>query len=101
MDWTKSPNSSPTSVPTNPPERGMARAFWAVCLWLASAAPGWALDFNSYHSQEDIDAYMREAARQHPDLVHFHFLGYSQRGREIDYVVLAKGDPETLPAIYL
>jgi predicted deacylase len=73
----------------------------ALLLWLASSSHALALDFGHYHSQEEINAYLADTARQNPDLVHFRMLGYSEQGRETDYVVLASGDPETLPALYL
>jgi len=78
----------------------MVRPLWGLLLWLLSAPPLWALDFNHYHTEQDISAYLHEVASDHRDFAHFHVLGYSQHGREIDYLVLAKGDPDALPAIY-
>jgi predicted deacylase len=79
----------------------MTRALWAVLFWLVSASNLWAIDFNKYHSQEEINSYLKQVAADHPDIARFHFLGYSQRGRDINYVVIAKGDAEAMPAIYL
>ena len=70
----------------------------ALCAW---AQPLLALDFDRYHSQEEINAFMRDTARAAPEFARFHTLGYSEQGREIDYLVLAKGDPDALPAVYL
>lgn len=70
---------------------------WFACL----PAIAQAIDFSHYHSQEEINGYLHQVARERPDLVHFHKLGYSEQGREINYVVIAKGDAEQLPAIYL
>lgn len=79
----------------------MSKALWAVLFWLVSATDLWAIDFTRYHSQEEINDYLKEVERDHPEIAKHHLLGYSQRGRDILYVVLAKGDPETMPAIYL
>ncbi len=79
----------------------MSRALWAVLFWLVSATDLWAIGFDRYHSQEEINSYLKEVAAEHPEIAHFHFLGYSQRGRDINYLVLAKGDPDAVPAIYL
>ena len=79
----------------------MSRALWAVLFWLVSASDLWAIDFTRYHSQEEINSYLKEVATAHPELAHFHLLGYSQRGREVNYLVLSKGDADALPAIYL
>lgn len=79
----------------------MSRALWAVLCWLVSATDLWAIDFTRYHTQEEINGYLKEVATTHPELAHMHFLGYSQRGRDINYLVLTKGDPDALPAIYL
>lgn len=79
----------------------MSRALWAVLFWLVSASDLWAIDFTHYHSQDEINAYLKEVATTHADVAHFHFLGYSQRGRDINYLVIAKGDVDALPAIYL
>jgi predicted deacylase len=71
---------------------------WA---FVAGAESVWAIDFKRYHSQEEINQYLRDVAAEHPELVKHHVLGYSLRGREIDYVVISKADPETAPAIYM
>ncbi len=76
------------------------KAFILLAVWLAWALPAQALDFDRYHSQEDINSWMRQMARQAPELVRFHTLGYSEQGREIAYVVIAKGDPETMQSVY-
>ena len=58
----------------------MSRALWAVLCWLVSATDLWAIDFTRYHTQEEINGYLKEVATTHPELAHMHFLGYSQRG---------------------
>jgi predicted deacylase len=79
----------------------MSKPIWAFVLWLVSSTSVFALDFTRYHSQDEINAYMRATAQAHPELVRFHRLGYSEGGREIDYVVVSKADPDALPAIYM
>lgn len=79
----------------------MSRALGAVLFWFVFTTDLWAIDFTRYHSQDEINSYLKEVATEHADIAHHHLLGYSQRGREINYLVLAKGDPETMPAIYL
>lgn len=79
----------------------MTRPIWGLVLWLVSSTPVWAIDFNRYHSQDQIKTYLQEVAHDHPELVRFHVLGYSEQGREIDYVVVSKGDPDALPALYM
>lgn len=70
----------------------------AMCAW---ATPLLAIDFSHYHSQDEINEFLRDTARAAPEFAHFHNLGYSDQGREINYLVLAKGDPDALPAVYL
>jgi len=56
------------------------------------------LQFNRYHSQDEINQFLRDEATRHPDLVHFTVLGKSKEGREISYVAVTK-TPGT-PALY-
>lgn len=83
----------------------MARPLLSLLLGLVGAAganaQAAAIDFGRYHSQDEINAYLHDMAREHPELVRHHLLGYSQQGREIDYVTVSGGDPDALPAIYL
>lgn len=67
--------------------------------WVPSVA--FALDFSHYHSQEEINGFLRQTAREHPELVRFRTLGYSDQGREINYVIMGKGDVDALPSVYL
>lgn len=79
----------------------MTKSVFGLVLWLVSATRLVAIEFDRYHSQEEIRAFMQESAAAHPDLVRMHHLGYSERGREINYVVVSKVDPESVPAIYM
>lgn len=70
---------------------------------LAMAVP-WvahAISFDRYHSQEEINGYLKETAAAHPSLVRLVHLGYSERGRDIYYTVVSKRDPESVPALYM
>jgi predicted deacylase len=77
----------------------VAVAFTMGTLGLASAGPAWALSFDHYHSQAEIDAYMHDLASTHPDLVQYVELGRSEQGREIGYVVVTTA-PAGAPVIY-
>jgi predicted deacylase len=77
------------------------RAILLLLIWIGGASDVFAIDFARYHAQDEINSYMRDLAAANPGLVRFRALGYSEQGREIDYVVISKGDPETLPALYL
>lgn len=74
---------------------------WFVLLFLFFSLPAFGLDFNKYHTQEEIKSWMLEQAKAHPDLVKFKFLGYSQQGREINYLIITKNEAANPPAIYL
>lgn len=74
---------------------------WFVLLFLFFSHPALGLEFNKYHAQEDIKSWMLEQAKAHPDLIKFKFLGYSQQGREINYLIITKNDADNPPAIYL
>jgi hypothetical protein len=56
------------------------------------------LHFNAYHTQEEINLFMRNEAMKYPNLVHFQILGSSKQGREISYVTV--GTRTDAPAIY-
>lgn len=77
----------------------MARIWFALILFVFSL-PALGIEFNKYHTQEEIKSFMLEVSRQHPELVKMKFLGYSQQGREIHYLIVSKHDPETVPALY-
>lgn len=79
----------------------MTRPLLGLLLWIMFSTVGWALDFRHYHSQDEINKYMARLQAEHPGLVRFKLLGYSQHGREVNYLVISKNDPETVPAIYL
>jgi predicted deacylase len=69
-----------------------------VVLWLTPTA--WALDFNRYHDQDEIAAYLRTEALNNPELVRFEILGKSQQGREVAIVTISKNISSEAPAIY-
>lgn len=72
----------------------------SLAIFLAVACSTlYGLDFDRYHTQEEIGAYLREVADENPTLAKFHILGESDEGREIAYLTLTKGS-EALPAIY-
>lgn len=77
--------------------------------WTAAFASLWllvafntaqAIDFDRYHSLNEIDQYLKETAETHPDIVHYVRLGTSEQGRVIAYVVISKSDPAQVPALY-
>jgi len=69
-----------------------------VVLWLTPNA--WALEFNRYHDQDEIAAFLRTEAANNPELVRFEVLGKSQQGREIALVAITKTLSPDAPAIY-
>lgn len=69
-----------------------------VLLWLTPTA--WALDFNRYHDQDEIAAYLRTEALNNPELVRFEILGKSQQGREVAIVTISKNISSEAPAVY-
>ena len=80
----------------------MVRPLICLVFWLiTTSSEAFGISFHAYHGQEEIRASLLQLARQNPNLVHFHTLGYSEQGRNIDYVVVSHGEPESLPAIYI
>ncbi|MES2746550.1 MAG: M14 family metallopeptidase [Bdellovibrionota bacterium] len=69
-----------------------------VLLWLTPAAFG--IEFNRYHDQEEIAAYLRSEAQANPALASFRVLGKSQQGREIAIVTVTKSTNPEAPGIY-
>ncbi|MBC7659439.1 MAG: hypothetical protein H7249_06995 [Chitinophagaceae bacterium] len=69
-----------------------------VVIWLMPSA--WALDFNRYHDQDEIAAFLRTEATNNPDIVHFEILGKSQQGREVAILAITKNPNPEAPAIY-
>lgn len=69
-----------------------------MLVWLAPVAFG--IEFDRYHDQAEIAAYMREEAQSNPNLVRFEVLGKSQQGREIAVVTITKAISPDAPAIY-
>jgi len=59
------------------------------------------LRFDHYHSQDEINNFLRLEAKQNPKFVWFQNLGHSVQNREISYVIISHGNPRKLPAIYL
>ena len=80
----------------------MSRTSWVLLVASSLAAQSaHAIDFGHYHSQDEIDAYLAEAAAEHASLAQLHLLGYSQGGRPIRYLVVSRGEPADKPALYL
>lgn len=72
-----------------------------VCLLIELGAGSlWALEFQRYHSQDEIASYLREQAQQHPDLVRFQVIGRSRQGREIAVLTISKNFASDTPAMY-
>ncbi len=67
---------------------------------LSSSLFAASIDFSRYHTQEEINQYLRDLARDNPALVHFYVLGESDEGREISYITLTKGSETALPGIF-
>ncbi len=75
--------------------------FWYALFLLFISLPAHALEFNKYHSQDEIKSWLLDLAKQHPELVKLKFLGYSQQGREINYIIISKHhEQENQPALY-
>ena len=70
-----------------------------VAVTLAFSAQ--AIEFKRYHSQDEINAYLREVAKAQPSLVVFDKLGQSDKGRELSYVVITKALRADAPVLYL
>lgn len=60
-----------------------------------------AIDFNHYHSGEEINSYLREVSAANPDIAKFKILGSSAMGREISYLILTSNNPLKKRAIYI
>lgn len=60
-----------------------------------------ALEYDRYHSQGEINQYMRTLAEAFPELVKFSVLGKSPQNREISYIIISRAEPGSVPAIYL
>jgi predicted deacylase len=75
----------------------MLRKFSLLSIFVCSAL--FAIDFTSYHTEDQINQYLKDMTQQNPALVKFYTLGYSDQNREIDYITLTKGN-EQLPAIF-
>lgn len=74
----------------------------ALLLWATLAScPCFAIAFDRYHSQEEINDFLIATAASNPALVRIHQLGYSDEGRSIYYAIISKRDPDQLPALYL
>ncbi len=71
-----------------------------LLLTFASLSQAQILSFERYHSQTEINTYLREVAQKFPALAKFYILGQSQQNREISFVILSNYDPQTLPALY-
>lgn len=76
------------------------RALIGATLWIVSTQL-FAIDFSRYHTTDEINVYLRDVAQDHPNLVRLQHLGYSERGREINYVVISKADSDTAPALFI
>jgi len=68
---------------------------------LSQAAAGQSLAFSQYHSQDEINDYLRAVAEMHPTIAKFKQLGISRRGREINYLILSNGTVGQHPGIYI
>jgi hypothetical protein len=80
----------------------MKKIFFILALFLSTQFQAHAedLSFNRYHSQTEINAYMKQEAQSHPDLVTFKNLGQSLGKREISYIIISHKVPSSVPAIY-
>lgn len=74
---------------------------WSVLFCFLVSAQAWAIDFDRYHTQEEINQYLRDLATQYPQMVTHHTLGSSAGGREISYVIFTLGNVSEVPAIYM
>ncbi len=59
------------------------------------------IDFKNFHSQAQINDYLKQMTQENPTLVRFERLGESDKNREINYILMTKANPATAPAIYL
>jgi len=74
--------------------------FGTIALTLSSLAFASDITFDRYHTQDEINQYMAIEAQKHPGLVTKVQLGTSAQGREISYVIIAKGNPENMNTLY-
>ncbi len=65
-----------------------------------NTAESLAISFDQYHSQFEINFYLRLVAIRYPRIVSFAKLGQSEQGREISYIIISKKLPKNKPAIY-
>jgi len=56
------------------------------------------IQFNRYHTQEEINQFMRDEAAKYPKFIQFKILGKSEQGREVSYVMI--GTRPGAPAFY-
>jgi predicted deacylase len=73
----------------------------ALITFLTHAQNLWALQFHRYHSQQEINVYLRDVAQKFPELARYEVLGRSRQGREIGLLTLTKARNPEAPAIYL
>ncbi len=59
-----------------------------------------AIDFNKYHSIDEINQYLRSTAKENPSLASYKILGLSEQKREISYLILSSGTPSNKPAVF-
>jgi predicted deacylase len=69
-----------------------------ILFWLTPAAFG--IEFNRYHDQDEIAAYLRSEAQANSELLRFQVIGKSQQGREIAVVTVTKSANGDTPGIY-
>lgn len=76
---------------------------WLMGLMLAcmSTTPLLALDFQKYHSQDEINWYLAAMSEAKPQLVETKLLGYSYQGREINYAIIQPKDGQPREAIFI
>ncbi len=77
---------------------GTMRLALAFLGLVASTGAAFGLEFDRYHTQDEINGYMAQVAAEHPELVQKFVLGTSEEGREIAYLVISKAH-STAPAI--
>lgn len=76
------------------------RSFQVFFILVCLAPAAFGIEFNRYHDQVEIAAYLRSEAQANPELVSFEVLGKSQQGREIAIVTITKTASPDAPAIY-
>ncbi len=81
------------------PFRLFFTTFWLILLTCSEQV--FALQFQRYHTQEEINATLREWALKFPETAHFEILGQSQQGREIGLLTLSRSSGAETQAIYL